>query len=70
MVPASKGKISIRAGIGQDAETDHPLRGKEGDCSVNCSSLGRGKMTLTTSARVQLTVWAKLDAVDRAVMAL
>jgi len=47
-----------------------PLRGKEGDWSVNCSSPGRGKMALTASARVQLTVWTKLDAMDRAVMAL
>lgn len=37
--------------------------------SVNCSSLGE-KKTLTASARIQFTVWAKLDAVDRAMMAL
>ena len=49
-------------------ETDRPLQHGKGK-SVNRSSFDWRK-ALTTAARVQFTVGTKLDAVDRAVMAL
>ena len=70
MVPASGDKISMRArSVHKYVKLTILYGGDREARSVNHSSLSQREM-LTASARIQFTIWAKLDAVDRAVMAL